>query len=156
MFTNAYIDIRNHNYYVKKKWPDRRLDIKKYMAFLDKKEQIERAIAYGTFYEDSAKSFISLVHHAGFETRFKKIAKDSWFCMDVEIAVDVVKQLKFTSTIIIGSSNRTLAPLITWVRNQGVKVIVVGCGINTELKEACDGWIEIPEEVLEDETTTAA
>lgn len=156
MFTNAYIDIHNHNYYIKKNWPGRRLDIKKYMLFLERIDLIERSFAYGTYYEDTAKNFIKLIHHAGFETKFKKISKDSWFCMDVEIAVDIVKQLRFTSTIIIGSSNRTLAPLITWVRNQGVKVIVVGCGINTELKEACDEWLEIPEEVLENETTTAA
>lgn len=156
MFTNAYVDIHNTNYYIKKAWSERRLDIKKYMSLLENIDLIERAVAYGTYYEDNAEGFISVVRRTGFETKFKKLEKDSWFCMDVEIATDIVRHLRFTSTVIIGSSNRTLAPIVTWVRSQGVKVIVVGCGVNTELKQACDECIELTKEVLDDEAPTAA
>ena len=152
MSVNAFIDVRNQNYHINKKWPGRRLDFKSLMNTLINIGEINRAFAYNTYVEEGAKKFRSVLHHLGYEPQYKKIDKDTWYSWDVRIAVDIVNLNKTSNTLVLGSSSRSMAPIIEWAIYQGIKVIVLGCGINSELKSVCDHWIEIPEDMLEDET----
>jgi len=157
MSVNAFIDIRNQNYYVDKKWPGRRLDFRLYMDKLKTLGNINRVFAYGTYSEERAKKFVSALFHLGYEPRFIKVPLEGWFSWDVELAIDVVRMAERSDTIVIGNSNRHMIPVISWARLNGLQVIVVGCNIQSDIRAACDRWVEITEDMLEDDsiTTTA-
>jgi len=157
MSINAFIDVRNQNYYIDKKWPGRRLDFRLYKTILSDIGTINRAFAYGTYSEDRAKKFISVLYHLGYEPKFNKVPPDGWFSWDVNIAIDIVRLSDRCDTVILGNSNTNMLPVINWAMCKGLKVIVVGCNIHPDVRSSCDRWIEISEDMLEDDsiTTTA-
>lgn len=148
----VFIDVGNQYYCVNKKWDGRKLDYEKYLKKCKEYGEIERAFAYGTQIEDYARTFISCLFHIGFEPNYKQVEKGEWFSWDVGIATEIVRLISAgkADTIIIGHSNRQMAPIISWAREQGIRTIIMGCGINKDLKEACDQWIEIKDTMLEE------
>jgi uncharacterized LabA/DUF88 family protein len=147
----VFIDVGNQFYCISKRWPGKKLDYKKYLDRAATFGNVDRALAYGTKIDDNANSFITALHHMGFEPQYRLVEKNSWYDWDVGIAMDIVRLIDKTDTVIIGNSNKSIAPVISWAKKQGIRVIVMGCGINKELKEECDQWIEIDESMLEQE-----
>lgn len=67
----------------------------------------------------------------------------------VDIVLDVIRMIDKLDIVIIGSCNYDLAPFFTFLKEKGIRVIVYSCGIPRVLKETCDEWWEIDEDVLE-------
>ncbi len=147
--TGVFIDVNNQFYCINKKWEGRRLNYEKYMAEVKKYGDLFRAFAYGTQLKDSPNKFISLLFHLGFETRFKKVEKSTFLRREVEIAMDIVKLVNKLNTVIISSSNACIVPVIMYLKERGIRVIAIGCGISGEIKNTCDLWVEINEDWLE-------
>jgi hypothetical protein len=68
----------------------------------------------------------------------------------MEMAMDVARLADRFNTIIIGSSNPRLRPLIRYIKERGCKVIVFSCNIPDSLKQETDLWWEIKEDFLEE------
>lgn len=118
--------------------------------------QLYRLLAYGTQAYDEAAPFITYLKNLGFDVKIKKQKlmtargceeqPQNW---NVGIAMDVVRLIGRTDTLILCSSHPDLIPLVHWVRDQGVRVIVCACSIPQALREAADDFIEIGEAMLE-------
>lgn len=148
---SVFIDVGNQFYCINKKWEGRKLNYEQYLAKANTFGTVSRAFAYGTQVEDAAAKFITALHHLGFEPQYKQVEKNVWYSWGVGIAMDIVRLVTNdrTDTIIIGHSDRAMAPVIAWAKEKGVKVIIIACGINRDLKNECDSWIEIDESMLE-------
>lgn len=152
-----FADVSNLYYCVGRKFEGRKLDYEKLLAAANEIGTVLRAFAYGSQRWDEAVGFIAYLRKIGYEPRYKEapsvmdgekrsIRKADW---EVGIAVEVFRQIDRTDTVILCSANAIFAPLVDWVRDRGVRVIVLGCGITRELKELADEWIEIGEDLME-------
>lgn len=160
MKTAFFADVSNLYYCIGKRHEGRKLDYKKLLDYIRESGDLQRATAYGTQIEDEAKSFITCLKKLGYDTKYRKTkvteAEDkktyrytSW---NVGIAIDVVRVIGRVDVIILGSADAELVPLAQWVKDQGVRVVVLACGISKELKEMSDQFIEIDETFLETQT----
>lgn len=147
-----FIDVGNQFYCINKKWEGRKLNYEEYKKKAGSFGVVARAFAYGTQVENAATKFISCLHHLGFEPNYKTVEKNSWYSWDVGMSMDMVRLCDKVDTIIVGNSNRTIAPALAYMRDKGIRVVVIACGINKEVKEACDQWLEISETMLEEIT----
>ena len=147
----VFIDVNNQFYCVNKRWPGRKLNYERYMTKCKTFGDVVRSLAYGTQIDDAAVNFITALYHLGFEPQYKRIKENSWFSWDVGMAMDMIRLHEKADVIIMGNSNRNMAPAISWLKEKGVRIIVMGCGISKDLKEVCDQWIELTEDMLEDE-----
>jgi uncharacterized protein (TIGR00288 family) len=144
----VFVDVGDQFFRINKKWPDRKLN---YQAYYDKCKSfgnVVRAIAYGTQINRNATKFINCLHHIGFEPKYKDVEEGQWHNWCVGIAVDILNLVNNNKldVVIIGMSLKDIIPIIGSIKEKGVKVIVISCGIHKELKEAADQWIEFTEE----------
>ena len=160
---SVFIDVGNQFHCISKRWPGQKLDYKKYLDLAKTFGQIDRSFAYGTQIEDTAVKFITALSHLGYETRYKQVEKNVWYSWCAGMSMDIVRLVTNdkVDTVVIGNSDRCMTSVITWAKERGVRVIIIGCGINKELKDLCDKWVEINAGMLEqketaDEVTEAA
>ena len=72
-----------------------------------------------------------------------------WYNWTAGIVTDIFELSGRLETVVIGTSTPDIVPAIINFKNKGIKTIVIACGINRELKLACDQWIEVEEGMLE-------
>ena len=145
----VFIDVGNQFYCINKKWEGRKLNYETYKVKATEYGNIVRSFAYGTQVDEAASKFISCLHHLGFESRYKSVEKNKWYSWDVGISIDMVRLSEKIDIAIIGNSNKSIVPALLYLKEKGIRVIVMACGISKEVKEACDQWIEINEDMLE-------
>lgn len=159
-----FADISNLYYCVGKRFEDRKLDYVKLLKVARNLGDVQRAFAYGAQQRDEASAFISCLKKIGFESKYKNapspmegekrsIRKADW---EIGIAVDIFRHIERVDTVILCTANATFAPLVEWIKDKGVKIVVIGCGISRELKDTADQWIEIGEDLLEESSANAA
>jgi len=101
-------------------------------------------------------TFISALRHFGYETKYQqpkisqnadgeKIRKADW---DVGIAMDVVRMVGRLDTVILGTADPDMVPLVKYIQERGSVARIVACGISRELKDAADSYFEITEDML--------
>lgn len=152
------VDVSNLYYTVKKRFGDSaRLNYERFLSRLQGLTDIQRAIAYGSDMNHAASGFKAVLHRLGFETKYKapkifgqedgkETRKADW---DVGMAMDVVRNLDRFDLVILLTADGDLAPCVEYIKEQGKKCWVFGCGISRELKTACDQWYEIVKEDVE-------
>ena len=153
-----FVDISNIFYCINKRFPKRKLDYAKLYERAQSFGDLQRAFAYGTQVSDEAVKFIRALKAMGYDTKYKnpkqiELGEKIVFRRadhDVNIAMDIVRMTNRSDIIILSSSDADLVPVVNWVHDQGVKVIILACGIARELKDAAQHWIEIDEHLLED------
>lgn len=133
----------------------------RYLDFINEKGCPVK-IAYGMRSESGG--FSSYLNGLGFVTKFKpprvynvgvkSIKKCDW---NIMLAMDAIKAAADHNldTVVIGSSNGLLLPLITYLREKGVNVIILASGIPDTLCNAVDSFIELDETYLEVENEFA-
>lgn len=157
--TAVFADVSNLYYCIGRKYDGRKLDYERLFARVRDFGTVQRAFAYGTQVNQEASNFISCLRKLGYTTKYKQpkmsdtpgeekkvIRKADW---DVGIAMDAVRMSDKVDTIILCSSDPDLVPLVEWIKDQGIRCIVLACGISRELKEVADQYFEIDAELLE-------
>jgi uncharacterized protein (TIGR00288 family) len=146
----VFVDVGDQFFRISKKWEGRKLNYQSYFDKAAEFGEVTRAIAYGTQMKRNATKFIACLHHIGFEPKYKDIEEGQWYTWSVGIAMDIMNLVNHNKidVVILGISLKDIVPLITNVKERGVKVIVMSCGIHRELREAADRWIEIDENML--------
>ena len=147
----VFIDVSNQFYCINKKWEGKTLDYDKYKKTAEEDGDIVRAFAYGTQVEGAASKFISCLFHLDYEPKYETVEKNNWYSWDVGMAMDMVRMSDKVDTIIIGNSNNTMTHVINYLKEKGIRVIAIGCGLSKKVKDSCDQWIEINEDYLENE-----
>ena len=142
------VDTANIYHTVGKKFNKRKLDYRKL------KEQFGASLlyAFGTRIGSEAKGFIDSLKQIGYYTKFVYIVPGRSTSLNIDLAITAMTIKSKLSEIILVSSDRDLTSLVHHLRDSGIRVFVVGCGINKDLKLASDGSLEISEDLLEDET----
>ena len=148
-----FVDVSNLYYCIGKRYEARKLDYRKYLDLCQTDfGEVYQAYAYGSYSGDKANSFISFLKKINFTCKFKERGEDKYRAnWNAAIAVDVVNIVDRVDTVILGSADPNLLPVIEWAKAKGVSVIIIASNINHILKQACNQFIEIPEELLEDE-----
>ena len=152
-----FIDAGNIYYCVKKKFGDRKLNYQKYLDFVKDFGEVARALVYGSQMWDEAENFIDALEAIGYKTEFKRILKykdeeltsKRTIDWNVQITIDIFNILDRLDMIILGSSDRSLEPLIEWATQRGLDIIILACGVPRELRHCATKVIEIPESLLE-------
>lgn len=155
----VFADISNLYYCIGRKFEGRKLDYEKLIEKVSELGTIQRAFAYGTQINTEASNFISCLRKLGWTTKYKQpkmsdapgeerkvIRKADW---DVGIAMDAVRMADKVGVIVLCSSNPDLVPLVEWIKEQGIRCIILACGISRELKEVADQFSEIDSDLLE-------
>lgn len=152
MRVGVFVDVGEQFFRINKKWEGRKLDYQKYYDKAKEFGEISRAIAYGTQINKNASKFKSCLYYIGFEPKYKDMETNQWYNWAVGISVDIMNLVNHNKidTVIIGVGVKDIVPLVNCIKDKGVKVIVMGCSIHNELKEAADHWIEIGENMLSD------
>lgn len=141
-----FADVSNLYHCVNKKYDRRKLDYEQLLKLND--GQIYRAYAYGVILNDGTMKFIDCLRHYGYETKFidNPRYRVDW---NLIIALDVARLIDRVDTIVLCSTNVNLPPLIEWIREKSVKVIVKACHIPSVLKHCANAWVELDDKYLE-------
>lgn len=141
-----FADVGNLYHTIGKKYEGRKLDFEKVYSKAESYGKIQRAYAYGTQVREEATAFISCLEKIGYTTKYRKPK----FVWAVGMALDVVRMISKVDVVVICSADRDLIPLLEWVRENGARCVLLGCGIGGELKDLADSTCEIEEEFLEE------
>lgn len=150
-----FVDISDLYGQVQRVYKARRLDYEKYYAFVQDLGNVQCAMAYGCQKHNEADGFRHALEKIGFETKYMRVRPDpkqkgpvraNW---DVTISLDVADRLEHFDTIILGSSCKTLLPLVKWCKDRGLMVIILACSVGKKMERAATKVIEIPESLLE-------
>jgi uncharacterized LabA/DUF88 family protein len=148
----VFSDVGNLYYCIGKKFEARKLDYRRYMEYVKTFGEVYQAYAYGSQVKDEAKNFVLCLKQIGFMTKFKEHDREekrrvNW---GAGIAIDVVNVVERVDTVIIGSSDPDLLPVVEYIKSKGVSVIIIAAGIHRDLKKACNSFVEISEDMLEE------
>jgi len=148
----VFSDVGNIYYCTGKKFESRKLDYRKYLEYCKTFGEMYQAYAYGSQVKDEAKNFILCLKQIGFMTKFREHDREekrrvNW---GAGIAIDVVNVVERVDTVILGSSDPDLLPVVEYIKNKGVGVIIIAAGIHRDLKKACNQFVEISEDMLEE------
>ena len=154
MTTGLFIDVANLYFCVKKRFLGRKVN---YEYLYEKFKPTTCAKAYGVRLQSEANSFIKTLKQIGFETRFIKSIPKRHTSLNVDITMDIVRRASKLSTVILGTTDRDILPLVKWLQEQGIKTIIMGCGVPIELQTSGVEIVEITEDYLEikDDTTNS-
>jgi len=152
--TAVFCDISNLYYCVHKKWPGRKIDYEKYLAACG--TPLYRATAYGAQMDHQADGFIKCLKAIGFECKFKAPKeyetdghirrKADW---DSGIIVDMIRLIDKVDRVVLGTADGDLLPGVEYLREHGLEVNIIACGISRDLKDGSNSWQELNESFLE-------
>jgi uncharacterized LabA/DUF88 family protein len=126
----VYFDVSDLYHNVGRKF-GKKLDYKALLLRLVGSDTLYRAIAYTG--QADAKPFLAYLRHVNIEP---KLIDD----VVVDLTLDVVRLLDKLDTVYLCSNDPRLLPLIAYVKERGVKCIIVNAGICYALRE---NWLEI-------------
>jgi uncharacterized LabA/DUF88 family protein len=138
-----FIDVENLYRSVGKRF-NSRLDYDKYVKFLEARfgEPVTVKYAFGSQKPKDARGFVSLLKNLGFITKFEQGV--NW---NVPIALTAISLAQQGSLVVLGSSNKDLAPLVEVLQSKGARVFVCGCSIHPGLKNMTE-YHEVTEDLL--------
>ncbi len=150
-----FVDLIGQFYNVSLIFKKQKLNYKAYLDKLTEEGNVYKAIAYGASIGNEADTFIKCLRSNGYETKYvparkyngKPIIKYTDRTMD--IAIDIIRMMDRLDIVVIGSCNINLVPLLSFLKEKGIKVIIFACHIPVELKIVCDEWWEVTENLLE-------
>lgn len=155
-----FLDLSNLYFCVGKRYKGRKVNFKAYIDFVKDLGSIEAAYAYGTYRADEADRFFDKLRDIGFYVRTKPVKeyveadrgrsrfKADW---DVGIVIDIVNMSERINTVVLGSADGDLEPVVDWCVNKGIQVIVLASDISSDLRAKAGECIEIPGSLLESE-----
>ena len=124
-----------------------------YESYFEKVKDLGKVVKYSAYGMQAEGGFISCLKNIGFETRFKnpRIIREIKFCdWNVQIAMDAVRSVNDFDTVVFGSCSLGLIPLIKWLKEKDIKVIIFATDIPKSLRNLVDEVIEIDENMLEE------
>jgi uncharacterized LabA/DUF88 family protein len=153
----VFVDIVDQFRGVNKNFKGQKIDYSKYLqrALEAGEGELYRAFAYGVQIDKEATGFILCLRSYGFEPKYKKakiiddrpnIQATNW---NLGIAVDTARLIERLDVVVLGSSDPELIPVIEFLKERGIKVIVFSSSIPPEMREASNIFIEISDDVFE-------
>lgn len=151
----VFADVGNLFHCISKKFPGRKLNYKKYLEQAVGENNLHQATAYGSQINNEASKFITCLQHIGFDVKYRLTRANYRINWSTGIAMDVVRVIDKVDTVILGTGAEDIRPLVEWIKERGVRVIILACGINRDVREASHEWIELDSSFLEEEKNEA-
>jgi uncharacterized LabA/DUF88 family protein len=151
----VFVDIARQFHSVSQVNKNARINYERYLQKAIGDQELHRAVAYGVQIENEAQPFISALRNLGYEAKYRQaryidnkpsIRHTNW---NIGLTMDVVRNIKFLNIVIIGSNDPELVPLIEWIKEQGVKVMIYSSSIHRDLRAVSDVCKEIETDVLD-------
>ncbi len=148
----ALVDVSNLYYTINKKY-HKRLDYSKLLS----KVKCNNLKAYTSEMNGKGNVFINILKNLGFSVITKPVKKyiennkvNEKANLDIELVIDAVRNRELIDELILCSSDGDMVPMVKYLQEKNVKVKVLGCAINSDLRSVADSWEEIDETLLED------
>lgn len=152
----VFVDCVDQYYTVKRKY-NAKLSYLKYMekAIKLSKGEIVQSVAYGVQLDNEASKFISTLKFYGYEPKYRKaeiydgrpdIKSTNVY---IKMFADIMRALDNIDIIVIGSSDRELIPMLQYIKERKIEVILLSCSISEELASFTDISVEITRDMLE-------
>jgi uncharacterized LabA/DUF88 family protein len=135
--------------------PDARIDYNAYLKRSVGGDALFRAFAYGAYTSSEAAGFIACLERTGFTTRYVQAVvvgdRDHILNTDrnMDIAMDIMRIRHRLDVVVLGSNDVKLIPLVEFLKDQGIKVIIFSPRVPRELRTAADEVWDVTDEVLE-------
>lgn len=157
-----YVDVSNLFFCIRKHFSGRKLHYKRLLEQAGLLGEVVSAVAYGAQRGREADTFIYTIQQMDWIAKFKKVKqwqntieggprrKADW---DIGITIDIVDAVlnDTVDTVILGSADGDFAPLVTWLKNRDIRIIIMACNISRDLRDQTT-CLEIVESMLEDES----
>jgi uncharacterized LabA/DUF88 family protein len=132
-----------------------RINYERYYKQITEGYMVVRALAYTTQIQTEAFGFIQALRRFGYDVKNNQATildgKPSIAGTDrlMPIIFDACRLLTRVDSIIFGSNDIRLIPLIKHCQEEGVRVVIASVDIPAELIGACDDYIEIGGDIIE-------
>ena len=148
-----FVDVQNM-YYASKQL-NARLDFGALIEAVSRDRRLVRAIAYVVHNRDiDQSSFLAMLQQRNYEVRRKDLkvradgsSKGDW---DLGMALEILGLAENFDVVVLATGDGDFVPLVNAVKTRGPRVEVYSFSGSTarELIEACDGHVEIGEDLL--------
>lgn len=140
---------------------DARINYEKYLKKAINGDRLHRACAYGINIGDEAHEFKIILEKIGYEVKYKParmvldrttnqyVPKINLTSNNINIAIDIVKDVEKVDTIVLGTNDKELIPFIIWAQSKGVKIHLFSLLIPKDMKEVANSWHEIDGDIIE-------
>ena len=150
MKVGAFVDLPNISFCYGRKTTKRKVNYVEYKKYVDKFGDSVVLNAYGIQTDGRAKEFIAFLERTGYETYFVDRTDQKRFInVGPTIVIDVVRSIDEYETVILGTTDPDMVPLIQWCKDQGKVVIIIAADITDEVKELCDDYEDLTDETVE-------
>ena len=141
------LDTGNLYFNINKRFNGKRINYDNILKKMEIEPKIK--IAYGAYRSENrnALSFITALNKLDFITKFKVLTTEKYYEPLCDIVIDVYENMPL-STVVFGSSNLQLIPLIYKLKEKDVTVHIIGCNIPKAFHTVADNIIEINEEFI--------
>jgi len=151
-----FVDVSNVYYCMIKKYgKGQKLNYSALLAYVRALGNLNVCVAYESVMPGRsglAKNFTKHLASLGFTVRTKRVKtfkesdtlishKADW---DVGIAVDMIKHLDHYDIAVLSCADGDMRELVEYLVAHGKQVIVLACGISSDLKESATRCVEIP------------
>jgi uncharacterized LabA/DUF88 family protein len=150
------VDVSNLYYTIKLRFGNRKIDYRKLQKYCRDRGWVYRSVAYASEMNGKAEDFFNCIKTIGYEVKSKcvrtyvdhgKVKQKA--NMDIEIAMDIVRFSSHFDELILVSSDGDMIPVVKYCQEQGIKVHILGCMINSGLRDIADSTLEIGPALLE-------
>lgn len=155
----AIVDTSNLSFRLKRLFPYRILDYTRLKEQIDSVlgRPADRLVAFGTDFENRAHPFRRRLECLGYLTKFKPVlvigGKPITTNCDVEIVIEAL-QFDYDEVLIV-TGGFNMKPLVAHLREQNVKIFVMGFDVVRTYNSIANRAIELNEEMLLDPTDKA-
>lgn len=150
------VDVSNLYYSIKKRYGDKKVDYRKLQDYCRKRGWVYRAVCYASEMNGKASEFFICLKAMNYEVKLKEVKqyKDNGQIVqkancDIDIVVDIIRFAEHYDELILVSSDGDMIPVVKYCQERGIRVHVLSCAINGDLRVACDSWVEIGPSLLE-------
>jgi uncharacterized LabA/DUF88 family protein len=151
----VFVNVNNQFYAVAQQHRGAKVDYAAYLKSAVGDGVLHRAFAYGVQMKEEAAPFIGCLRQMGYEPKYRQarmidgrpsIRSTDW---NMGIAMDVMRHVPKLDVVVLGSNDPDLVPLVLYLKERAIKVVILSCRVGNELREAADEVIEINDGILE-------
>lgn len=156
------VDVSNLFYSIQKRF-NKKVDYRKIMQYCRSRGWVYRAMCYASQMNGKGDDFFNCLKTMGYDIKLKEVktyvnkgqVTQKANC-DIDMAVDILKCVEHFDELVLICSDGDMIPVVKFCQERGVKVHVLACAINSELRSTCDSSTEIGPSLLERENELAA
>jgi len=147
MSIGLFLDTCNLYHCIKHKYgSQKKVDFSAYHKYVEDIGRIVVANAYGAKFNKSTDKFIKSLEEAGYTPVYKevRISVDGTRRANQNVNICLDSLSSDVKTVVLGSSDNDLVPLVKTLKSKGKRVVVLSCTIGQALEKEADVAIEIP------------